>query len=76
MDRGAAGEMEIPHRECFLSSVCLQRLWASRMDRSGRAGDVLGIFLPARAMAGMPMPRQGQCAEFAGLCWVSPARPA
>jgi hypothetical protein len=43
--------MKIPHRESFLFSVS----WASRMGVNW-AGlqTVLGIFIPGRAMAGMP----------------------
>ena len=75
MDRRAAGEMEIPHRESFLSAF-FYFLGIPQGGSGGLSQTVLGIFIPRRAMAGMPRERQRQCAEYAGLYGVSPARPA
>jgi hypothetical protein len=65
---------KIPHRECFLSAFL--HVLASRGERSGGLQTVLWHIHPRWAMAGMPRVRQWQCAEYAGLYGVSPARPA
>jgi hypothetical protein len=63
MDRGTAGEMEVPHHECFLVSVSSK--FSGIPPGGHRAGlaSVLGIFIPSWAMVAC----QGKAMAIRGI---------